>query len=599
MRRTALRIALLTLTFVPSPARAQWPTTAAADLPVCTASGAQDQTSASIAVLNGERALVAAWRDQRNSATTGSDIYAQAISIEGGTPLWTTNGVAVCDTATNQTNPVLVADGQGGVIVFWIDARNTDVYAQRLDGNGAPLWGANGKRVFAFAGSVTSLHVDKAFRTHANEPVTESVILSIGVIATGGYDNLFLQRVEIDGSTPWGLAGLGVNTGAVLQYEDILNAASAESTIVVFFQGSGGVRGQRVTLDGVPRWGINGRLFIGTSGGFTGFVMAATPHEAHLDSPDAFQLFTTAGNSAIGGTTDDIWFSRVNADDGQLASGWPPRKIVDQPLYQREFRAFGACGDGPGYTLGTRGSFLVWSDYGTSSGWRVYAQRLIDSVSTFPHNGIRVSTFESTQERPVVVLDKDLRRYPLPVDVFVVLWRDSRGGLYAQRVGTDGTLGFDPGGFAVSTFAGATCAELTLQRTTSNTFGPTLLTTYVKTPSGNADVYAKRFSLYGGFAPASLDAGTDAAPPSLALAASPNPVRGSGVLRFTLPEAGEARLELLDLAGRRVATLASGRFGAGEHAAAIPGAAALAPGLYLAHLASGTHSASAKLLVVH
>jgi len=50
--------------------------------------------------------------------------------------------------------------------------------------------------------------------------------------------------------------------------------------------------------------------------------------------------------------------------------------------------------------------------------------------------------------------------------------------------------------------------------------------------------------------------------------ASPNPVaRGTTSVRFGLARAGDVRLELFDLAGRRVQTLASGTMAAGPHAA--------------------------------
>ena len=46
---------------------------------------------------------------------------------------------------------------------------------------------------------------------------------------------------------------------------------------------------------------------------------------------------------------------------------------------------------------------------------------------------------------------------------------------------------------------------------------------------------------------------------------TPNPFRGFATIHFGLARAGEARLELFDLAGRRVRTLASGVHGAGAH----------------------------------
>jgi hypothetical protein len=46
---------------------------------------------------------------------------------------------------------------------------------------------------------------------------------------------------------------------------------------------------------------------------------------------------------------------------------------------------------------------------------------------------------------------------------------------------------------------------------------------------------------------------------------TPNPGRGARTLSFTLPAAGEARLEILDVTGRRIRTLAAGVLEAGPH----------------------------------
>jgi flagellar hook assembly protein FlgD len=48
-------------------------------------------------------------------------------------------------------------------------------------------------------------------------------------------------------------------------------------------------------------------------------------------------------------------------------------------------------------------------------------------------------------------------------------------------------------------------------------------------------------------------------------AARPNPSRGSSDLRLTLPSPTSVRAEVLDVAGRHVATLASGTLPAGVH----------------------------------
>lgn len=73
-----------------------------------------------------------------------------------------------------------------------------------------------------------------------------------------------------------------------------------------------------------------------------------------------------------------------------------------------------------------------------------------------------------------------------------------------------------------------------------------------------------------------------------ALAAAPNPFRAATELSYTLAAGADIRLEVFDLAGRRVRTLASGRATAGAHRFAWDGrddgGLALAAGVYLARL---------------
>jgi hypothetical protein len=70
----------------------------------------------------------------------------------------------------------------------------------------------------------------------------------------------------------------------------------------------------------------------------------------------------------------------------------------------------------------------------------------------------------------------------------------------------------------------------------------------------------------------------------------PNPVRGSTLtVQFTLPSAGAASLELLDVAGRLVSAREVGQLGAGRHAVDFSAGRTLAPGIYLVRLQQGAN----------
>ena len=70
-------------------------------------------------------------------------------------------------------------------------------------------------------------------------------------------------------------------------------------------------------------------------------------------------------------------------------------------------------------------------------------------------------------------------------------------------------------------------------------------------------------------------------------APAPNPVAGqSAVVRFDLPEASDATVEVFDMLGRRVAMLAEGQREAGRHAARLD-ARDLASGSYVIRMRAG------------
>jgi hypothetical protein len=105
-------------------------------------------------ISDGAGGVVIIWEDYRN-AGSGGDVYAQRIAANGAL-LWTAGGVAVAQAANDQVNPLLTSDGAGGAIIIWEDYRNdatgrgealegnSNIYAQRVDASGAMLWSANG-----------------------------------------------------------------------------------------------------------------------------------------------------------------------------------------------------------------------------------------------------------------------------------------------------------------------------------------------------------------------------------------------------------------------------------------------------------------------
>jgi len=78
----------------------------------------------------------------------------------------------------------------------------------------------------------------------------------------------------------------------------------------------------------------------------------------------------------------------------------------------------------------------------------------------------------------------------------------------------------------------------------------------------------------------------------------PNPGGRDLTVEFALPDGAPARLELLDIAGRRVVSREVGGLGAGRHTLSLAQGGALAPGIYLLRLTRGGRSLTARVVVV-
>ncbi len=103
-------------------------------------------------VSDGDGGFIVAWWDDRDIFP---DIYAQRINVDGKI-LWDKEGIPICTEGGVQQNPMLVTDGVGGAIAYWVDFREDignatedAIYAQRIGSDGNVLWQENGVPVSA------------------------------------------------------------------------------------------------------------------------------------------------------------------------------------------------------------------------------------------------------------------------------------------------------------------------------------------------------------------------------------------------------------------------------------------------------------------
>ena len=108
--------------------------------------GAANNQDVPVIVTDGAAGAVIAWQDGRSSSV---DIYAQRMNSTG-VAQWTANGNAVCSAANTQANLAIASDGAGGAVMTWEDFRSgtsMDIYVQRFNSAAAPLLPADGAPV--------------------------------------------------------------------------------------------------------------------------------------------------------------------------------------------------------------------------------------------------------------------------------------------------------------------------------------------------------------------------------------------------------------------------------------------------------------------
>ena len=173
---------------------------------------------------------------------------------------------------------------------------------------------------------------------------------------------------------------------------------------------------------------------------------------------------------------------------------------------------------------------------------------------------------------------------------FFAVWSDERSGnadIYAQHVLANGTLaaGWPVNGRSLSTAPGAQD-----EPSIASVAGGKAVIAWRDARTSPARVYAT----------AVVDAGTTAAPAPVAGAlriAAAGAGRGEVSVRLSLPLAGPARVELVDVSGRvRARRDLDGPLESGS--VALPASGVLEPGLYFALVRQGEASASARVTLL-
>ncbi|NQT25749.1 tandem-95 repeat protein [candidate division KSB1 bacterium] len=329
-----------------------WPSA----ITVCTATGKQSFVKM-IADEQGNTILV--WKDDRNKITNGTDLFAQRID-GNGTRLWINAGVPVSEAAGDQTKHVMHFDGNGAYIV-WQDYRSsgsngTDIYAQYITPQA-------GTRQWNNGGSYEGIPVSTA----SSDQASPSVDLSGSNLVISWHDNrngnsdIFCQSLNSSGTIQWTANGTAATTRTGSQINSQIAGDGAGGALIAWDDFSTyDIWVQALDGSGTQQWSSEGMAIVASAS------YHITPQIASDDSGGAFIYWTDFRN----GSDYDLYGQHVTPDGSKrwTANG----EVVASAAGNQMNHALIADGSG--------GVIAAWQDARTGDS-DVYAQTANENLT--------------------------------------------------------------------------------------------------------------------------------------------------------------------------------------------------------------------------
>jgi hypothetical protein len=189
----------------------------------------------------------------------GYDIHAQRVDASG-VRLWAPEGVAVCSAAGDQAYQGLTSDGAGGAIVAWLDLADTGIHAQRVDAAGTAKWTAGG--VVLCPSIVGQPYLNSSLQPI--RPMADGAGGAIVPWFGTPNSDVYAQKVNADGAVQWGTGGAALSTANHVQADPRIVTDDAGGAICAWGDGRSG-QGWDVYAQNVKEDGTLGGTALATS----------------------------------------------------------------------------------------------------------------------------------------------------------------------------------------------------------------------------------------------------------------------------------------------------------------------------------------------
>jgi hypothetical protein len=175
--------------------------------------------------------MIVTWLDARRGL---SDLYAQHVRADGtADPAWTQDGNAVTQSGT-AGSPTIFGDGRGGALIVWFDEATGAVYAQRMHGDGTRVAGPANGRLLVSTSSEDPLIYQVSIEGWSADPAGNLYVLATYYNRLG-IASMWLNRFDLNGDPAWAGAALAGGTSNNLEsLEGVGLAVTARGATVVF-----------------------------------------------------------------------------------------------------------------------------------------------------------------------------------------------------------------------------------------------------------------------------------------------------------------------------------------------------------------------------
>ncbi|OGB89333.1 hypothetical protein A2625_04110 [candidate division WOR-1 bacterium RIFCSPHIGHO2_01_FULL_53_15] len=470
-------------------------------------------------VSDGAGGALITWYDNRGGA--GEDIYAQRVD-KSGQLLWEKNGSPICDLPGTQWYPKISSDGGGGAIIVWSDGRasssDNNIYAQRVDGGGKLLWEKDGSAV-----SAAAQNQEKPVIT-----ATEGGAVIAWQDSRSGNVDLYAQKIDLSGKPLWAADGVALATARYGQEDPRLSPNGRGGAIFVWTDNradESGIYMQSVSADGRIEWGDNGRQAAKGPARQENPVLirlktldwAVVWEDSRKGTPLLYaqkinsagvQLWPEGGIALSAGGRSEEKATAAVLPDGQLVVGWQDSRSGENDIYGQKVLADGSLAwtdnglvlnNAPGSVIhqnaamieSGKGEVIVVFEDARPGFLNIYVQKIDRAGNVLWGKGaVPVAPIKADQRRPQLAPDG--------AGGAIIVWEDQRDptstNIYAQRISAQGKKVWAGGSLPLAKGGARQSAPTVV---TDRAGGAIVVWQDERNPLGLKDLYGQRVSPAG------------------------------------------------------------------------------------------------------